>query len=236
MEQIISNSDKSREAFVQEANQVPALVPFVVQEILKQAYTYEERTETVEETLELTKLYPFKISIESGRNKLVIYREREEEVGHSGKLGFHINPYNFDSADERDLFRYLRDIFETQETVKDVYFTGGATDTSHNDFYFEYWSPEKQRIARYFPDFLIETSKGRFLVVEVKSVAERMEYEANKKLYDGKREKLTNEVFAKEIGFLTFQEINKDFEYRIVFDASLQREQEKLLEDVHSLV
>ncbi len=236
VEQIISNSGKSREAFVEEANQVPALVPFVVQEILKRAYTYEERTETVEEVLELTKLYPFKISIESGKNKLIVYREKEEEIGHSGKLGFHINPYNFDSADERDLFRYLRDILGAQETVKDVYFTGGATDTSHNDFYFEYWSPDKQRVARYFPDFLIETSKGRFLVVEVKSVAERTEYEANKKLYDGKREKLTNEVFAKEIGFRMFQEINKDFEYRIVFDASLQREQEKLLEDVRSLV
>ena len=236
VEQILSNSKKGREELVQEANAVPALVPFVIQEILKQAYAYEERIETVEEVLELTKLYPFKISIESGKNKLVVYREREEEAGHIGKLGFHINPYNFDSVDERDLFRYLRDILEEHEAVKDIYFTGGATDTSHNDFYFEYWSPERQRIARYFPDFLIETNKGRFLVIEVKSVAEKVEYEANKKVYDGKREKLVNEVFAKEVGFRTFQEINKDFDYRIVFDASLQREQEKLLQDVRSLV
>lgn len=233
--QIIGNSGKTRDEFVRDANNTPALIPFVIQEILKRAYAYEERVDTVEEILELTKLYPFKISIESGKNKLVVYREKEEDVGHVGKLGFHINPYNFDSADERDLFRYLRDILGESEVVKDIYFTGGATDTSHNDFYFEYWSPERQRIARYFPDFLIETNKGRFLVVEVKSTAERLEYETNKKSYDGKREKLTNEVFAKEVGFRTFQEINKNFEYRIIFDASLQREQEKLLGDVRSL-
>jgi hypothetical protein len=233
---IIGNSGKARDEFVRDANDTPALVPFVIQEILKRAYTYEERVDTIEETLELTKLYPFKISIESGKNKLVVYREKEEEVGHIGKLGFHINPYNFDSADERDLFRYLRDILGESEVIRDVYFTGGATDTSHNDFYFEYWSPERQRVVRYFPDFLIETTKGRFLVVEVKSTAERLEYEANRKVYDGKREKLTNEVFAKEVGFRTFQEINKNFEYRIVFDASLQREQEKLLGDVRSFV
>lgn len=73
-------------------------------------------------------------------------------------------------------------------------------------------------------------------MVEVKSTAERLEYEANKEAYDGKREKITNEVFAKEVGFRTFQEINKNFEYRIIFDASLQREQEKLLGDVRSFV
>jgi len=116
------------------------------------------------------------LSVEYFKSPLLELRE----YGVSLKLD--INPYNFDSADEKELFRCLRSVLNTRETVKEIYFTGGATDSSHNDFYFEYWSPEKQRIARYFPDFLVETSKGRFLVVETKSQADRADYEANKRL------------------------------------------------------
>lgn len=54
----------------------------------------------------------------------------------------------------------------------------------------------------------------------------------NKKEYKGKIENLFNEVFAKEIGFKEFQQANKDFEYHIVFDASLQKRQQELLETI----
>lgn len=232
---IVAASGKTRTQFVKEVNENFALVRFVKEEILKSAYHYEERTETVEEVLELTKLYPFKISIQQNKNALVVYRENEEEEGRRGRLGFHINPYNFDSADEKELFRYLRGVLNTRESIKEIYFTGGATDSSHNDFYFEYWSPEKQRIARYFPDFLVETSKGRFLVVETKSQADRTEYEANKRSYKGKLDELTNEVLAKELGFQVFQETNKNFEYHISFNALLQQEQVKLFEEIREL-
>ncbi|MFZ2556175.1 MAG: DEAD/DEAH box helicase family protein [Minisyncoccia bacterium] len=235
IDRILSGSGKARPMFVDEVNRSPALVPFIIHEVLKSAYKYEERTQTIEEELELTKMYPFKISIQHGKNKLIIYRETEEEGGYKSRLGFHVNPYNFDSADEKDLFRYLRNMLDDKEAIKDVYFTGGATDTSHNDFYFEYWSPERQCAARYFPDFLIETTSGRFLVVEVKSNSEKMDYEANRRSYSGKREELTNEIFAKEIGFREFQETNKNFEYRIVFNALLQQEQTKLFEEMAKL-
>ena len=45
----------------------------------------------------------------------------------------------------------------------------------------------------------------------------------------------TNEVFAKELGFLAFQETNKGFEYRISFNALLQQEQVKLFEEIETL-
>ncbi len=235
IESVIVGSGKERNVFAKEVNKNPALVAFAIQEILKSAYQYEERTEVIEEVLELTKLYPFKISVQQNRNALIVYRETEEQEGHKGRLGFHINPYNFDSADEKELFRYLRGVLNTRESIKEIYFTGGATDTTHNDFYFEYWSPEKQRVARYFPDFLVETTKGRYLVVETKSPAERADYEANKRSYNGKLEQLTNEVLAKELGFRAFQEANKDFEYRITFNAVLQREQVELFEEIEHL-
>ena len=232
---IIERSGKTRSEFVQQANESPALIPFLVQEVLEKAYRYEWREETIEEELELTKLYPFKITVQHDRNILVVYKEQEEQDGHKSRIGFHINPYNFDSSDEKDLFRYLRDYLNADEAVADVYFTGGVVDVVHNDFYFEYWNPERQCYARYFPDFLIETTKGRYLIIEVKSNAERMDYEANAKNYTGKVEELTNEVFAKQVGFEEFQKANKNFEYRIIFNAGIQAEQARLLEEVRSL-
>jgi hypothetical protein len=235
IESILAGSDQSRDTFTNAANKTPALIPFVIEEVLKNAYQYNESTEVIEEVLELTKLYPFKVSVQHGKNTLVVYREQEEQNGYINRLGFHINPYNFDSGDEKDLFRYLRDCLDVDEAIVDIYFTGGAVDAIHNDFYFEYYSPEKQRIARYFPDFLIETTKKRYLVIEVKSNAEKLDYEANKKSYKGKLTDLSNEVFAKELGFSAFQEINKGFEYRIIFNAGLQSEQARLLEEVRKL-
>jgi type III restriction enzyme len=233
IESIITGSGKKRDALVEMVNENFALVPFVIQEILRSAYKYEEKTDIIEEEIELTKLFPFKISVQQGRNTLVVYKEAEAEEGRKGRLGFHINPYAFDSGDEKDLFRYLRDVLDKDESIKDVYFTGArvCADPSRTDFYFEYWSPEQKRVARYFPDFLIETTK-RFIVVEAKGSDEKSEYETNKKSYKGKIENLTNEILAKEIGFNEFQSVNKNFEYHIIFDASLQREQLKLLEEL----
>jgi hypothetical protein len=238
IENIVAGSEKKRDEFVKAANENIAFIrPFVIQEILKNAYRYEERIETIEEELELTKVenYPFKISVQQGRNALVVSREAEEQDSRTGRIGFHINPYNFDSGGVKDLFRYLRQVLEPKEAIKDVYFTGGVADTSHNDFYFEYWNPELKRIAHYFPDFLVETTKGRYLVVEVKNPAERADYEANKRAYKGKQEELTNEVFAKELGFNDFRAANKNFEYRLIFNASLQQEQIKLFEEIEKI-
>ena len=237
IESILKGSRKTRDAFVKEANKMRALIPFAMQEILKSAYRYEEKTKMIEEELELTRVenFPFKINVRRGENTLVVYREKEEEDGHKSRLGFHINPYNFDSGDEKNLFRYLRDFLDKEEAIVDIYFTGGVSDALHNDFYFKYYNPEKKRIARYFPDFLVETTKGRYLVVEVKSNAEKLDYEANRKSYKGKLAELSNEVFSKQIGFEDFQKVNKNFDYRIIFNAGLQAEQARLLEEIKKL-
>jgi len=235
VEEVLEKNGLSRKKLVKKVNENVALLPFIINGILANAYQYQEKTETVEEEIELAKLYPFKISIEQGRNILVVYKKQmEEEYGRS-RIGFHINPYNFDSRDEKDLFKYLRDVLDKDEAIVDVYFTGGATDPTHNDFYFEYYSPDNKRVARYFPDFLVETTKGRFLVVEVKSNREKEGYEKNKQEYKGKVENLFNEVFAKEIGFKEFRQANKNFEYRIIFDASLQKRQQELYEMIKKI-
>jgi len=235
VEEVLDKNGLSKNELIKKINANTALLPFVIDGILANAYQYQEKTETIEEEIELAKMYPFKISVEQGRNILVVSREQMEEAHGKSRIGFHINPYNFDSTDEKDLFKYLRDVLDKDEAVVDVYFTGGATDPTHNDFYFEYYSPENKRVARYFPDFLIETTKGRFLVVEVKSHREKEGYEKNKQDYNGKIENLFSEVFAKEIGFKEFQQANKNFEYRIIFDASLQKRQQELLENINKI-
>lgn len=235
VEEVLEKNGLSRNALVKKVNENIALLPFIIGGILANAYQYQEKTETIEEEIELAKLYPFKISIEQGRNILVVYKDQMEKACGRSRIGFHVNPYNFDSADEKDLFKYLRDVLDKDEAIVDVYFTGGATDPVHNDFYFEYYSPDNKRTARYFPDFLVETTKGRFLVVEVKSNREKEGYERNKQEYKGKVENLFNEVFAKEVGFEEFQRANKNFEYRIIFDASLQRRQQELYETIRGI-
>ena len=69
-------------------------------------------------------------------------------------------------------------------------------------------------------------------MIEAKGGDEQTDYETNKKVHKGKLENITNEILAKEIGFNDFQSVNKNFEYRIIFNASLQREQVRLLEEL----
>ncbi|NLJ05389.1 MAG: DEAD/DEAH box helicase family protein [Exilispira sp.] len=205
---------------------------FLIEQIIRASFQYDEKTETVEEELELTKRYPFKISVNQSKNSLVVYKQQEDK----NNLGFHINPYNFDSLDEKSLFSYLREVLDKDEAIVDIYFTGGVTDQVHNDFFFEYYSPQNKRIAKYFPDFLIETTKGRFLVVEVKANSEKLSYEQNKKTYQGKKDDLFDEVFAKELGFMDFKKLNGAFDYHIIFDAGLQQQQTLLYKSIESCI
>lgn len=232
---MLENCGYSRSDFVEKVNKNAGFLTFITQNIIENTYEYKETETVLEEEIELTKEYPFKMSREEGKKALIVFKEKEEDSGGSSRIGFHINPYNFDSSDERDLFRRFRQFLNSNEAVKDVYFTGGVPIDTHNDFYVEYWNPTEQRISKYFPDFLIETDKGRFLVVEVKSGSEKPEYEANKKRYDGTNQSLFNEVFAKELGFQEFQRVNKSFDYKVIFDAHLQERQRELFDMVNQV-
>lgn len=222
---------QSKDEITDRINHNLSNLTFAIEQILKSAYKYEERETIIEEELELTKQYPFKINVQQNKNDLVVYKTDVAD----GRLGFHINPYNFDSRDEKGLFAYLREVLDEDEAMIDIYFTGGVTDSVHNDFYFEYFSPTEKKLARYFPDFLIETTKDRFLVVEVKTNQERSNYEHNKKTYIGENDEIFNEVFAKELGFRDFQEVNKNFEYHIIFDAGLQQQQKELYQEIQKI-
>ncbi len=230
IETVFEANKLERKDLVKKINDNPKLLAFLSQSILAQVYQYEEKQEIVEEEIELTKSDTFRLNVQKNREPLVVYREKAEEGWGESRIGFHINPYNFDSGDEKDLFKHLYQVLDADEAITDAYFTGGLTHESQNDFYVEYWSPEHQRMAKYFPDFLIETTKGRYLVVEVKNPAQKQDYEANKVAYKGSLGEITNEVFAKELGFQDFQKINDNFAYHLIFGGGLQQQQGKVME------
>ncbi len=228
---IIASSGLSSRELTSKVAAHPTTVVFLIKTILQQVYKYSIKDSETSELVQLTKAFPFKINVAQNRGGPIVYQGENDD----NPLGFHINPYNFDSADEKNLFVRLREALIDNEVVTDLYFIGGVGEPLHNDFYFEYLHPERKRSALYFPDFLIETSGGRYLVIEVKSSQERYNYEQNKQRYSGDKDQITSEVFAKEVGFQEFKRANSNFDYHIIFDASLQEQQRHLFEQIQSL-
>ncbi len=218
-------------------------------QILSQSIKYEKKVTEIEQAVELTKAFPFKITLkkdlyESGEQafsrSLVVSREQENTEGKISRLGFHINPYNFDSTDELEMFRYLRANLKDGEHVNDVYFTGGVTNEKHNEFYFEYQKnlTDGDHISKYFPDFLVETSFGRNIVLEVKGDDEELTYRSEKEKYARgtlKKDHITSDPLMKEIGFMEFQELNKNFEYHITFKGKIISEQQAIVQRIKGI-
>ena len=75
------------------------ILNLISQDITNQIFEYKENKSVIEEELELTKNFPFKLSRDKGKSKLVVYKAE----GDDSRLGFHINPYSFDTDDEKDL-------------------------------------------------------------------------------------------------------------------------------------
>ncbi len=126
----------SRNELIAEVEKNYLIIHSLADQILEQAVKYERRVTEIEQEVELTKSFPYKITVKKDKDEadevafsksLLVYREQEENEGRTSRLGFHINPYNFDSQDELEMFRYLRRNLEDGEEVNDVYFTGAFT-------------------------------------------------------------------------------------------------------------
>ncbi len=247
---VLETNNVSKEKLIDAVEKNYLTIYSIADQILTQAIKYEKEETEIEQEIELTKAFPFKITVkkdlqesdeEAFARSLVVYREQEELEGRTSRLGFHINPYNFDSTDELELFRYLRANLKEGERVNDVYFTGGVTNEKHNEFYFEYQKNDidgDERISKYFPDFFIETSLGRHLVLEVKGGDEELTYKSEKEKYDkGTLEKdaITSDPLMKEIGFKEFQDLNRNFEYHITFKGTVISEQQAIVQKIKAL-
>lgn len=157
----------------------------LARQVEKQRCAYEVVGETVEVALALVKTAGFQHSLDEQGHETytaeISYPVDREQLlaeyrdwqAHAGRLGFHYDPYNFDSQPERSFFDLLLShLRQRPEEVEDVYFTGGLTDPQKTDFYVEYKGEDGQW-HRYTPDFVIRRRDGKCLIVEIKSARER---------------------------------------------------------------
>lgn len=165
-------------------------------QIEKQTMRYKVVNETVEEALALIKQKGFEEEIVDGKTSYVTHirvnktslekyvlklKDYKAKAGQLPLFGFHYDPYNFDSEDERDFFeRMLTKLGEDPDNIEDIYYTGAINDPAKTDFIFEY-KDDKGDWHRYTPDFLIRKKDGKSLIVEVKAQKYRI-LEAEKEM------------------------------------------------------
>ena len=162
-----------------------AALPLLSRQIEDQTRSYEVAEETVERALALVKLdgfqkelaadgtecYTAEISYPIQRESLLISWEKLKD--RAGQLGFHYDPYNFDSNPEFNFFeQLLPHLNQNPDHVEDIYFTGAITDPNKTDFFVEYLG-EDNEWHRYTPDFIIRRKDGKCLIVEIKREHDR---------------------------------------------------------------
>lgn len=168
------------------SDEIPAdTLPALAKQIEEQCRNYEVREETVERALALVKkdgfqkqtaddgseFYTAEISYPIDREKLLA--SWKEWMAKAGALGFHYDPYNFDSNPEQNFFEQLLALLKQHPAdVEDIYFTGAITDPSKTDFFVEY-KGEDDEWHRYTPDFVVRRKDGKCFIVEIKSERER---------------------------------------------------------------
>ncbi len=165
-------------------------------QIEKQSIRYKVVNETVEEAIAIVKKKGFvkeeknkeeiwTTEIRVNKSKLDDYvlsiEKYQHQTGQLPLFGFHYDPYNFDSEDEREFFeRMLTKLGEDPDNVEDIYYTGAINDPEKTDFIFEY-KDDKGDWHSYTPDFLIRKKDGKSLIVEVKAPKYRIK-EAEKEM------------------------------------------------------
>lgn len=192
----------------------------LAEQIEAQTRRYEVREEMVEVALALVKPEGFRKEVaEDGvetytaeiqfpvdrQSLLASFKDWQAKAG---RLGFHYDPYNFDSHPEKSFFEQLLDgLGVAAEQVEDIYFTGALTDPQKTDFYVEYKGLDGGW-HRYSPDFLIRLHNGKCLIVEVKSERER-------------DHPVDGETGAKAMATRAWAGLNPDrLKYEVVFTSS----------------
>ena len=192
----------------------------LAEQIEDQTRNYEVREESVEVALALIKpdgfdkeiaadgmeTYTAEISYPIDREQLLTRWEKWKDQ--AGELGFHYDPYNFDSSPERSFFTQLLDTLNQQpDQVEDIYFTGALSDPQKTDFFVEY-KGEDNNWHRYTPDFVIRRKDGKCLIVEIKKEHDRLH------IIDG-------ENGAKAIATQKWVGLNPDkLKYQMIFTAN----------------
>ncbi len=200
-------------------NLIPIPLVEKIKEVIEnQTSKYEVKEEIVEQALALIKLDGFKkddngnfyteIKINKTRfEELLLYWEKAGQP----KLGFHYDPYNFDSNPEKEFFENLLLLLgENPDEVKDIYFTGAINSKDKTDFIFEYKGSDG-KWHNYTPDFLIKKKNGKIIIIEIKGEPFKVEeVEKTMREIEGLNpEKVKYEILETEKDTLKFGEFEK---------------------------
>lgn len=149
-----------------------------------------------------------------GKNELSDFYDEwlSKDEKNAGK-SFHLDKYVFDSQPEKAFFDRIIKLDE----VKEIYFTGMLTH-GQSDFYINYIDPDTKNVRCYYPDFLIKTKSGEYLVVEVK---------AANQIYDPvvQAKKSFAEEFLKDSGMSYRMVAHNDVMTADIFDRSINFKQ-----------
>lgn len=96
--------------------------------------------------------------------KTDVFKEWQEKRAEQAAKSFHLDTYCFDSSSEQEFFRNVIG----QDAVDEIYFTGMLTH-GQSDFRINYIDPDTHTVRSYYPDFLVHTKAGVWLVIEVKA-------------------------------------------------------------------
>lgn len=204
VEALLQGSDAGLGGVLQYLNRENALLhDTVIPRVQQASFEYEEIEEVAEQEVELARNFPVERFVAQGRQDLVFSPDGGREKS------YHLDHYVFDSYPEQRLF----DALLSHERIQEIYFTGGITDPTHNEFYVEYWDDQAQRWRRYFPDFYLRLADDGWMVIEVKA-ADQIEH-PNVKAKDT----AAHEVFERLSGIF----------YRVIEDDKARRG------DIHEL-
>lgn len=204
-------------------------LPDLSEQIADQTLDYEVHEERVEDALALVRLDGFHKEIEAGADvytaEITCHKDREHLLlsweklkgDNALDLGFHYDPYNFDSNPEKSYFEeLLRHLNVHPGEVEDVFFTGALTDPKKTDFFIEY-KGEDGRWHNYTPDFVIRRKDGRCLIVEVKKASLRASIEDDLRRDTMAQEPVTDEG-RKAIALRRWSNLNPDrLKYHLTF-------------------
>ena len=204
-------------------------LPNLSRQVADQVRDYEVREERVEDALALVKLDGFHKEIEAGAEvytaEITYQKDREHLLlsweklkgDNALDLGFHYNPYNFDSNPEKSYFEeLLRHLNVHPAEVEDVFFAGALTDPKKTDFFIEY-KGEDGRWHNYTPDFVIRRKDGRCLIVEVKKTTLKASIEDDLRRDTVAQDPVTDEG-RKAIALRRWTNLNPDrLKYHLAF-------------------
>ncbi len=161
-EQILASTVDGLETIVARVNEFnEILYDWVIPHLFQELYEIKEYKDEEEQIIELVKVPERGYYEVSAKPTLVT---REQAYPAYAEKSFHLDTYCFDSEPEHHLLPLLLG----DDRVKKVYFTGMLTH-GQSDFFIQYIDPTSHTVRSYYPDFLLQTDDGQYVIVEVKA-------------------------------------------------------------------